>query len=412
METHKMQIQTPSKGTATMEEKNVQKTPKILTVLLIVLSVLTAASLLLSAATMIKTDTTLDAVQKSLGDKTEETREDDVVIMEEYEIKSTLQISDAYRSGDTSALSDKDKETLDLAKAVLDEIITEDMTPFDKEKAVYDWMTANLQYDEGAILVIPTTQEDSDNPYGTLKFHNAVCVGYATTFRLFMQMMDIPCMVVHNLEAYHSWDLVRLGDNWYHTDIYSDVGTGNYTNFNMNDSIASAGHDWDREFFPSADSLEYNVVYMNSTEVENIYDIPAEIRTLLEEGGGVKGFLFPSDFTEDEAQAADNMMLNIESLICDTEEFGYVMCEHSWSPVDNGYLLSFTLTPENSDDPEDPDPVIDDETQEKIDLAVEESFGDLTSNGMYYDEDYEDDEFAIEPTDEDAYAPENMTDGE
>ena len=97
-----------------------------------------------------------------------------------------------------------------MAAAVLDEIITEDMTDYEKELAVYDWMTHSLQYDTGVLQVIPRTEADADNPYGTLKYHNAVCVGYATTFRLFMQMLDIDCMVVHNTDAYHSWDLVKL----------------------------------------------------------------------------------------------------------------------------------------------------------------------------------------------------------
>ena len=41
-----------------------------------------------------------------------------------------------------------------------------------------------------------------------------------------MQMLDIPCMVVHNTERYHSWNLVQIEGNWYHVDIYSDQGWG------------------------------------------------------------------------------------------------------------------------------------------------------------------------------------------
>ena len=139
---------------------------------------------------------------KTEANATEETTEDNVKIMNgEYEILSTTQISDAYKSGNTNGLSEKDKETLEMAKAVLDEVITDDMTTaYDKEKAIYDWMTSKLNYDTGVLQVIPQTSADCDNPYSVLKYHNAVCVGYATTFRLFMQMLDIPCMVVHNTE--------------------------------------------------------------------------------------------------------------------------------------------------------------------------------------------------------------------
>ena len=166
-------------------------------------------------------------------DQNEETTEDYVTIAEQYEIKPTTNISDAYKSGDTSKLTDREKETLDMAKDALKEMkIKDGMSDFEKEKAVYDWMTSSLQYDSGALTVIPSTQEDCDNPYGVLKYHNAVCVGYATTFRMFMQMMDIECMVEHNTEKYHSWDLVKIDGDWYITDIYSDQGNGNYAHFN------------------------------------------------------------------------------------------------------------------------------------------------------------------------------------
>ena len=156
-----------------------------------------------------------DALCKRAGMDEDVGQEDDVVIAEDYTILSTLPISDAYRSGDRSALTDKQKETLDMASEVLDQIITEGMDDYAKEEAVYLWMTKNLAADSGLLLVIPSTHADCDNPYGVLKFHNAVCVGYATTFRLFMQMLGIPCMVVHNSERYHSWDLVQLDGGWY-----------------------------------------------------------------------------------------------------------------------------------------------------------------------------------------------------
>ena len=146
-----------------------------------------------------------------------ETTEDYVKIADNYEIKPTTNISDAYKSGDTSKLTDKEKETLDMAKkAIKDMKITDSMSDFEKEKAVYDWMTKKLQQDSGALTVIPSTQEDCDNPYGVLKYHNAVCVGYATTFRMFMQMMGIECKVERRLVHYRylfrcrKWKLCEL----------------------------------------------------------------------------------------------------------------------------------------------------------------------------------------------------------
>lgn len=283
---------------------------------LTILAVVLTIAVIFSACTSIFTAKAVYDLRAEAKAQTE-TQEDGVVILDQYEIVSTLPISEAYRSGNTNGLSAKDKETLELASAVLKEIITEDMTPYEKEKAVYDWMAKELSYDTGALQVVPQTSADCDNPYGTLKYHNAVCVGYATTFRLFMQMLDIPCMVVHNTERYHSWNLVQIEGNWYHVDIYSDQGVGSYANFNMNDELAAVSHDWDRDFFPAATSLEYNYAYQNRVSVKDIYQIPAMIRQAMEEKQGGLFLDFPS-LDENGAQIVEAMISGVETALAES----------------------------------------------------------------------------------------------
>jgi hypothetical protein len=317
-----------------------------------------------------------DAGEEPLG----ETRENDVTIAGEYVIRSTTAISDAYKSGSTDGLSDKDKETLDMAGAVLEEIIQDGMSDYEKEKAVYEWMTSALSSDSGLLTVIPTTQADCDNPYGVLKYHNAVCVGYATTFRLFMEMLDIPCMVVHNTELYHSWDLVQLDGAWYHTDIYSDAGTGSgsgsYAHFNLNDTMASSGGEsWDMEFYPSADSLTYNVLYQDAREMEDVYQIPALIRQAVDDAEKSVSMKFPATLTETEAEIGDSMTSQIEDLLDRT----YLMW--NWYPVDDGYLYVVTIY--RYDD--ELDSQISDEDREKMDQAIQDAFGDMEDDDWYYD---------------------------
>lgn len=103
-------------------------------------------------------------------------QENDVAVAGQYYIRSTLPISDAYKSGDTSSLDERQKETLSMASKVLDEIIEDGMTPYEKEKAVYDWMCANLGHESGVTVVVPTAPEYSAEPYGVLKYRAAVCV--------------------------------------------------------------------------------------------------------------------------------------------------------------------------------------------------------------------------------------------
>ena len=306
----------------------------------------------------------------------EETTEDNVKIMNgEYEILSTTQISDAYKSGSTSGLSDKDKETLEMATKVLDEVITDDMTTaYDKEKAIYDWMTTKLKYDTGVLQVIPKTTADCDNPYGVLKYHNAVCVGYATTFRLFMQMMDIPCMVVHNTEKYHSWDLVQLDGDWYHVDIYSDQDGGNYANFNMNDELARQNHDWDTDFFPAATSLKYNYGYQNKQPVDDIYSIPKMIRQALDKKQGCLFLDFPA-IDEEHAQIVEAILSGVQSSMDATPDYQMMWSNWTWIHVTGSeYVLAYFLQGYDNDDASNIN--LSDEEQTKVEDAVNSVFGE------------------------------------
>ena len=76
--------------------------------------------------------------------KENEYLEDGFVVGGDYEIRSTAHISDAYKNGDDSQLSEEDKDTLKMAREVLDEVIEDGMTDYQKEEAVYKWMVKNI----------------------------------------------------------------------------------------------------------------------------------------------------------------------------------------------------------------------------------------------------------------------------
>ena len=286
-------------------------------------------------------------------DQNEETTEDYVKIAEQYEIKPTTNISDAYKSGDTSKLTDKEKETLDMAKDALKEMkIKDDMSDFEKEKAVYDWMTSSLQHDQGALTVIPTTQEDCDNPYGVLKYHDAVCVGYATTFRMFRQMMDIECMVEHNNEKYHSWDVAKIDGDWYITDIYSDAGNGNYAHFNMTNNMFTQEQNWDQEFFPVANSLKYNMAYQNKQTVDSVYDIPKALRKAMDKQQGSLMIAFKEKIDDEKAQIANAAVSSVSDMLMNNnyKDMPYAINTYSWvtDPDSGDYLYSITFSSYNT----------------------------------------------------------------
>lgn len=328
-----------------------------------------------------------DYIAKQEEEANPETKEDYVKIAERYEIRPTTEISDAYKSGDTSALDDKQKETLDMAKASIAQMnITDGMSDFEKEKAVYDWMTSSLQQDRGALTVIPSSQADCDNPYGVLKYHNAVCVGYATTFRMFMQMLDIECMVEHNSERWHSWNLVRLEGDWYITDIYSDAGRGNYAHFNMTDDMLGRDQNWDREFFPAANSLKYNMAYRERARVDTVYDIAGALRAAMNDKKGSLMISFVQSITEKEAQIADEITNAVDNFLMGNSftDMPYCLESHNWiqDPEDGSYIFCVYMAGYNTSGTESGLP---EEEQTRIQDAVSQAFDDLYSGGAAID---------------------------
>lgn len=366
------------------ETTNSKKSP-----LLVVLCLLLCCSVAVSCVTMIsglQTKKQVNFLSEAIGAKVDVGGEDDVTIAEEYVIRSTKQISDAYLNGTEDKLNDRDKETLSMAKAVLDKIIKDGMTDYEKEEACYLWLCKEMKSDDSILTVIHDTDRDADNPFGVLKFHNAVCVGYATTMRLFMQMLGIECMVIHSSDLIHSWDLVKLDDEWYHVDCYSDT-TALYGNFNMDDEAADVNHDWNNQFFPAATGTKYSYAARNAVELKNIYAIPKWIKHLLDKDERVGACTFKEKITpETEREAAAMVRILVDAIQTIDKYSENYYFEPTWSKnADDEYVLMFRIVYYGDEE----DDKISDELREKIQQRITDVFGDAVS--FYNDDDYSDD---------------------
>ena len=345
---------------------------KKMTGFMVFISLFLCISVALSAVTLISQKKTVDKINEMQGFAEDVNQEDDVTIAGTYTIKSTLPISDAYISGDTSKLDDTQKETLDMAKEVLDEIITDGMSDFEKEKAVYVWLTAKLTSNTGILTVIPTRNGDNDNPHDVLKYRSAVCVGYATTFRMFMQMLGIECKVVHSSDLTHSWDLVKLDDGWYHTDCYMDNESSNYQNFNMDDNRCAQGHDWTREYFPAATGKKYNYIFSICKELKNIYSIPKWLTDAIVSKKNVISCTFKEEINEKNENKAQYM---VEQLMNQLDTGDKYSLNYDWMLNDkNQYVLCFYIDSYNNGEAE-----VDEKTAEKVADSINRAMDDFYS---------------------------------
>lgn len=346
-------------------------------VLLSVILVVAIASSAVSGVAVAQVMQANKTLKKMNEEKVEKTQEDNVMIADQYEIKSTVAISDAYKNQDDSKLSETDKETLKMASDVLDEIITDEMkTDYDKELAVYEWMVENISSGSNSLLVTSNSPEAVSTPHGVLKGHNAVCVGYATTFRLFMQMLDIECKVVHNNEKYHSWDEVKLDDDWYYVDVYSDAGGTTYNNFNMTDTMCERGHDWDHSFWPSAVGTKYNYAILNAEKCDDLYTIPEKIRKSMEEGGKTMFFNIGTDEDGSKQSILTAMYQSAMSYVGQwNSDVTFSMMEGN----DDEYILSIYFYNYNQSGGESQ---ISEDQQQKLDESMQKAFEGYNGEGM------------------------------
>lgn len=177
-------------------------------------------------------------------------------------------ILDAWRSEDASALSERDSQILSAAREVIARETSDAMSDFEKELAIHDWLTHWSSFDLSAFSRNPGSGEDadSDTPYGVLMNQSGNCWGYASTFQLLMDMLQIECVTVYGTPrssgVEHAWNMVRLDGEWYCVDAAWDDpigGSPNHRYFNKtSEDFRSSGiHDWDESAYPEAVGTSY-----------------------------------------------------------------------------------------------------------------------------------------------------------
>lgn len=186
---------------------------------------------------------------------------------DDMSIYDTSAIRAAWENGDPSSLSSDDRAVYHAAKKVLGKIIKNGMSDLEKETAVYNWIVNNVDYDWTHQDVMRETPRESFAPYGGLVNHAAVCLGYATTFQLLMDLSGVECITVAGAafasREDHGWNMVRLNGNWYCVDAtwdanYREQGVTrgrekDWVYFNItSDQMAATDHQWDYANTPEA----------------------------------------------------------------------------------------------------------------------------------------------------------------
>jgi len=140
---------------------------------------------------------------------------------------------------------------------------------FQAEKIIYDHLAQNTRYGSS-----PDIEEANYNIIGPLLYGSAVCEGYAKAFKYLCDAIKLPCIVVsgsainpqENNEP-HSWNIVRVNGDYYHTDVTWDSILSNdeeneYDYFNLTDEEMKNDHSWNTRLLPKCDTNFTKIAYV------------------------------------------------------------------------------------------------------------------------------------------------------
>jgi hypothetical protein len=137
--------------------------------------------------------------------------------------------------------------------AILKDIIKVSMNDQQKEKAIHDYIVANVAYD---------TTLKNYSAYEGLKNGLTVCTGYAQLAYKMLNESGIETKIVvgtGNGEE-HAWNLVKLDNIWYHLDATWDDPIPNvkgrvlYNYFNLSDEEMLRDHSFEKLNYPAANT--------------------------------------------------------------------------------------------------------------------------------------------------------------
>ena len=178
-------------------------------------------------------------------------------------IYDTSAILTAWEAGSPEGLGRRDKWVYERCAEIIGRYITDSMNDYEKELAIYQWLTRNVAYDWSHQDPSKTTPRSSYQPYGALVEGTAVCLGFATAFQLLMDMVGVECITVvgaaYKSAEDHAWNMVKLDGEWYCVDATWDLNSnpGFYRFFNVtSERMATTDHQWDYENVPMATATD------------------------------------------------------------------------------------------------------------------------------------------------------------
>lgn len=179
-----------------------------------------------------------------------------------------------------SVLTGDELAALKRAYEIRNEIITSDMTDYEKELTIHDYIVKNYEFDMDGAQAQKGSNVRAHSITGMLLDGNGVCEAYANTFMLLCRMSGLDCqLATGTLDGVkHQWNTIKLGNECYNIDLTSDdpvpdiKGRIYYDYFNLSDEELSKTHVPD-ETNRKCTGVRYNYYSYNNLAVSSREDL-------------------------------------------------------------------------------------------------------------------------------------------
>ncbi|MBQ8941774.1 MAG: hypothetical protein IJ062_08045 [Firmicutes bacterium] len=179
---------------------------------------------------------------------------------------------------------------------IRDSVISDDMTDYEKELALHDYIVKNYSYDVEAAKAA----EISDTATGIIPFllnKKGVCEAYANTFMALCSLSGIECHIVTGkLDGVnHAWNVVKIDGEYYNVDVTSDDPVPDEPQhvyrsyFNITDVQLNRSHIPDDNTYICS-SEKYNYFTYNNLVVNDFDSLKSVINDHISHGESVIAF--------------------------------------------------------------------------------------------------------------------------
>ena len=167
-------------------------------------------------------------------------------------------------------------KTHEKVKDVIEQVITPNMVDYEREWAIASYLIENITYGG----------ENSDRAHmiwGGLIENVAVCDGYAKSLMYLLNSVGVPTLLVIGTGdgVPHAWNLVNIGDAYYHVDLTwadkEENQIGSYYNYiNETDYYMRLSHVWNEDKYPKADEDKFLSIYL-PIDLKGVYKISSKL---------------------------------------------------------------------------------------------------------------------------------------